>query len=114
MQVGVIAAVFLAIFIGELPDKSMFASLVMATRGRPFSVWLGAAAAFFVHVVIAVSIGVALFKILPSQVVDFVVGVAVRGERGGRVHRPRGRRSRTSRRSFASTVRAGCSRPRSS
>src|SRR5258707_9184888 len=51
----------------------MFASLVMATRGKPFSVWLGAAAAFTVHVAIAVTIGVALFKILPQSVVDFVV-----------------------------------------
>jgi putative Ca2+/H+ antiporter (TMEM165/GDT1 family) len=75
VRVGVIAAVFIAVFIGELPDKSMFASLVMATRGRPFSVWLGSAAAFFVHVVIAVSIGVGLFKILPSQVVDFTVAL---------------------------------------
>jgi Ca2+/H+ antiporter, TMEM165/GDT1 family len=73
VQLAVIAAVFPVIFIGELPDKSVFASLVMATRGRPFSVWLGAAAAFVVHVVIAVTIGVALFKILPQHVIDFVV-----------------------------------------
>ena len=37
---------FPVIFIGELPDKTMFASLVMATKGRPRQVWLGAAAAF--------------------------------------------------------------------
>jgi len=73
VQLAVIAAVFPVIFIGELPDKSVFASLVMATHGRPFSVWLGAAAAFAVHVVIAVTIGVALFKILPQSVIDFVV-----------------------------------------
>jgi putative Ca2+/H+ antiporter (TMEM165/GDT1 family) len=29
------AAVFPVIFLGELPDKTMFASLLMATRGRP-------------------------------------------------------------------------------
>ncbi len=73
MHLAIIAAVFPAIFIGELPDKTMFASLVMATRGRPFSVWLGAAGAFLVHVVIAVSIGVGLFKILPHRVIDLVV-----------------------------------------
>jgi putative Ca2+/H+ antiporter (TMEM165/GDT1 family) len=73
VQLAVIAAVFPVIFIGELPDKTMFASLVLATRGKPFSVWLGAAAAFTVHVVIAVTIGVALFKVLPQSVVDFVV-----------------------------------------
>jgi Ca2+/H+ antiporter, TMEM165/GDT1 family len=73
VHLGIVLAVFPVIFIGELPDKTMFASLVMATRGRPFSVWLGAAGAFLVHVVIAVTIGAALFKILPQEVVDFVL-----------------------------------------
>jgi Ca2+/H+ antiporter, TMEM165/GDT1 family len=68
-------AVFPVIFIGELPDKTMMASLVMATRGRPFAVWSGAAAAFLIHVVIATTIGVALFRVLPSQVLDAVVAV---------------------------------------
>jgi Ca2+/H+ antiporter, TMEM165/GDT1 family len=66
-------AVFPIIFIGELPDKTMFASLVMATRGRPFFVWLGAAGAFVVHVVIATTIGVAIFKLLPHRVVEGIV-----------------------------------------
>jgi Ca2+/H+ antiporter, TMEM165/GDT1 family len=72
---AVAAAVFPIIFIGELPDKSMFASLVMAARGRPFSVWLGAAAAFLIHVAIAVTVGVAVFNLLPRRVLDFVVAV---------------------------------------
>ena len=75
LDLAIVAAVFPAIFIAELPDKSMFASLVMASRGRPFMVWLGTAAAFAVHVVIAVSIGVSLFKILPQEVVDVVVAI---------------------------------------
>jgi Ca2+/H+ antiporter, TMEM165/GDT1 family len=66
-------AVFPIIFIGELPDKTMFASLVMATKGRPRQVWMGAAAAFLVHVVIATTIGVAIFAILPHRVVEGVV-----------------------------------------
>ena len=73
MDFAVVVAVFPIIFIGELPDKTMFASLVMSTRGRPGIVWLGAAAAFAVHVVIAVTIGVALFHLLPHQVLDAVV-----------------------------------------
>lgn len=64
---------FPVIFIGELPDKTMFASLIMATKGRPRQVWLGAAAAFVVHVVIATTIGVALFAILPRRALDAVV-----------------------------------------
>jgi Ca2+/H+ antiporter, TMEM165/GDT1 family len=67
---------FPIIFVGELPDKTMFASLVMATRGRPLQVWLGAAIAFLAHVVIAVTIGVALFKLLPQRAVDAVVAAA--------------------------------------
>jgi putative Ca2+/H+ antiporter (TMEM165/GDT1 family) len=70
---AIVFAVFPIIFIGELPDKTMFASLVMSTRGRPALVWVGAAAAFAVHVVIAVTIGVALFHLLPHQVLDAVV-----------------------------------------
>ncbi len=65
--------VFPLIFIGELPDKTMFASLVLATRGRPFSVWLGATIAFTVHVVIAVTVGVALFHLVPHRAVSVVV-----------------------------------------
>ena len=73
MDFAIVFAVFPIIFIGELPDKTMFASLVMSTRGRPALVWVGAAAAFAVHVVIAVTIGVALFHLLPHQVLDAVV-----------------------------------------
>ena len=73
MDFAVVFAVFPIIFIGELPDKTMFASLVLSTRGRPALVWLGAAAAFLLHVIIAVTIGVALFHLLPHQVLDSVV-----------------------------------------
>lgn len=51
----------------------MFANLVMATRGRPGQVWLSAAGAFVVHVTIAVTIGVALFNLLPHRVVEGLV-----------------------------------------
>jgi putative Ca2+/H+ antiporter (TMEM165/GDT1 family) len=70
---AVVFAVFPVIFVGELPDKTMFASLVLSSRGRPFAVWLGAACAFLVHVVIAVTVGVALFRILPKAALDVVV-----------------------------------------
>jgi len=72
---AIVAAVFPIIFIGELPDKTMFASLVMATRGRPLAVWLGAAGAFVVHVVIATTIGVALFHLVPHRVLDGIVAL---------------------------------------
>ena len=73
MQLAVVLAVFPIIFLGELPDKTMFASLVLSTRGRPLLVWLGAAAAFAIHVVIAVTIGVALFHLLPHRALSAIV-----------------------------------------
>src|SRR5262249_29223561 len=79
MNPTVALAVFPVIFIGELPDKSMFASLVMASRGHPRAVWLGSAAAFLVHVVIAVTIGVGLFKLLPARALDLVVAALFLG-----------------------------------
>ena len=75
MSIAIVAAVFPIIFIGELPDKTMFASLIMATTGRPRSVWLGAAGAFLVHVVIATTIGVAIFHLFPHRAVEAVVAV---------------------------------------
>jgi len=83
LHIAIIAAVFPIIFVGELPDKTMFASLVMSTRGKPLSVWLGAASAFLVHVAIATTIGVALFHLVPHRVLDgivafmFLVGAAL-------------------------------------
>jgi Ca2+/H+ antiporter, TMEM165/GDT1 family len=73
VNLAIIAAVYPVIFIGELPDKTMFASLVMSTHGRPWSVWLGAAGAFVVHVVIATTIGVALFRLLPHRALEGIV-----------------------------------------
>lgn len=75
MDLGIVLAVFPLIFFGELPDKTMFASLLLASRGRPSAVWIGASLAFVVHVVIAVSIGVALFHVLPERAVDVFVAV---------------------------------------
>ncbi|HEY2562435.1 MAG TPA: TMEM165/GDT1 family protein [Acidimicrobiales bacterium] len=75
MNFAIVAAVFPIIFIGELPDKTMFASLVMSTRGKPFAVWVGAAGAFVVHVVIATTIGVALFHLVPHRVLDGIVAL---------------------------------------
>jgi Ca2+/H+ antiporter, TMEM165/GDT1 family len=79
VSVYVVLVTFPIIFVGELPDKTMFASLVMATRGRPLQVWLGAALAFLVHVAIAVTVGVALFSLFPRRAVDAVVAAAFVG-----------------------------------
>ena len=59
-------------FLGELPDKSLFASLVLGTRYRPLYVWAGAAAAFAVQMAIAVTAG-RLLSLLPPHLVDGTV-----------------------------------------
>jgi putative Ca2+/H+ antiporter (TMEM165/GDT1 family) len=74
---------FLAVFPAELPDKTMIATVVLVTRyQRPLPVWCGAAAAFAVHVVVAVVAG-GLLTLLPETVVKvatallFAVGAVV-------------------------------------
>lgn len=74
MNLAAAAATFAVIFAAELPDKTMFASLVMGTRFRPRLVIAGAAAAFACHVVLAVAVGQA-FSLLPKRGVDAVVAV---------------------------------------
>ncbi len=69
---AVIAIAFGLTFLAELPDKTMFASLVLGTRFRPSWVWVGVAAAFAVQMAIAVTAG-HLLTLLPHRVVDFVV-----------------------------------------
>lgn len=72
MNLAALGATFAVIFLAELPDKTMFASLVLGTRFRPRYVFVGAAAAFTLHVVIAVAVGQA-FTLLPKRAVDAVV-----------------------------------------
>ena len=79
MDLAVVAAAFGLVALGELPDKTMFASLLMATRGRPLAVWCGTAAAFVVHVAIAVGIGAAAVALVPRRVLDITAGVAMLG-----------------------------------
>ncbi|GAA2118796.1 TMEM165/GDT1 family protein [Kitasatospora saccharophila] len=59
------------IFLAELPDKTMFASLAMGTRMRPLYVWFGTSAAFLVHVALAVGAG-SLLSLLPGVAVKLV------------------------------------------
>jgi putative Ca2+/H+ antiporter (TMEM165/GDT1 family) len=78
VDVAVALTTFVVIFPAELPDKSLFASLVLGTRFRPLPVFCGVAAAFAVHVVIAVAIG-GVFALLPRRLVLFVVAALFAG-----------------------------------
>lgn len=72
-HVAVFAAVFAVTSLAELPDKSLFATLVLGTRYNPLYAWAGTAAAFTVHVAIAVAAGQALETLLPHRLLQAIV-----------------------------------------
>jgi putative Ca2+/H+ antiporter (TMEM165/GDT1 family) len=74
MHLTLLAAVFGIIFVAELPDKTALASLVLGIRYRPGFVFIGVAAAFAVHVIIAVAAG-SLLGLAPRPVVEATVAV---------------------------------------
>jgi putative Ca2+/H+ antiporter (TMEM165/GDT1 family) len=65
---------FSLIFIAELPDKTAFATLLMATRGRPLAIFLGVASAFVIQSIVAVSFG-SLIGMLPERWVHLGAGL---------------------------------------
>ncbi|HEY6421636.1 MAG TPA: TMEM165/GDT1 family protein, partial [Pseudonocardiaceae bacterium] len=74
MNLAVLATVFGIIFLAELPDKTALASLVLGTKYRAGYVFVGVAAAFAVHVVLAIVAG-GLLGLLPPRAVDAAVAV---------------------------------------
>jgi putative Ca2+/H+ antiporter (TMEM165/GDT1 family) len=74
MQLGVILTVYAIIFVAELPDKTMIATLIMGSRYRPLLVWIGATSAFLVHVTVAVAVG-RLLQLLPHTAIEAVTAV---------------------------------------
>lgn len=75
MSAAVAATVFGLVAAAELPDKTMIATLVLGSRGRPTLVWLGASAAFLVHVAVGVGAG-QLIELLPHRAVEVAVTAA--------------------------------------
>ena len=66
---------FIAIFLAELPDKTMFATLLLSTHfRRRLPVWIGVSCGYAVHVLIAVIFGSALSR-LPERPIQLLVGV---------------------------------------
>ena len=65
---------YVTIFLAELPDKTMFATLLLATHfRRRLPVWIGVTAGYTVHVAIAVTFG-SLLAQLPERPIQLVVG----------------------------------------
>src|SRR5262249_33736546 len=82
MSLTAAVATFLAVLPAEIPDKTILACLILSSRYRPSVVFSGAAAAFLVHVIIAVAAGGAL-SLLPHRIVEacaagaFLVGAVL-------------------------------------
>ncbi len=74
MDLAVVAVSFGAIFLVELPDKTFVAALVLATRYKPWAVWVGVGLAFFVQTLIACTVG-QVVTYLPHRVVETVAGL---------------------------------------
>ncbi len=72
------ALVFGVVFLAELPDKTALAGLVLGTRYRASYVFAGVAAAFLLHVVLAVAAG-SVLTLLPQQLVHALTGVLFLG-----------------------------------
>jgi putative Ca2+/H+ antiporter (TMEM165/GDT1 family) len=74
LVLSVVATAFALVLPVELPDKTLFASLVLATRFPPLPVFLGVGTAFGLQVAIAVTAG-SLLSLLPQALVSGVVAV---------------------------------------
>lgn len=74
MSLVIAATVFAVIFTAELPDKTALASLILGSRYRPSWVFAGIAAAFAVHVGLAIAAG-SLLGLLPHRPLEIIVAV---------------------------------------
>jgi putative Ca2+/H+ antiporter (TMEM165/GDT1 family) len=73
MDPATVVAAFATVFLAELPDKTMIATIVLSARfHRPLAVWAGAASALTLQMVIAVAAG-QLLRLLPDRPVRFAV-----------------------------------------
>jgi putative Ca2+/H+ antiporter (TMEM165/GDT1 family) len=72
VSLSAVAVTFGLVFVAELPDKTMIASIVMASRYRALAVWVGTTAAMVLNAAVAVALG-RLLALAPRRAVDAVV-----------------------------------------
>ncbi len=68
MDLGALLTAFGLIFVAELPDKTAYTVLLLASRNKPLPVFFGSCAAFLVQGFVAVALG-SLFATLEPHVV---------------------------------------------
>ena len=74
MNFAAAATTFGLVFPAELPDKTALASLLLGSKYRPGYVFTGVAAAFAVHVLLALIAG-SLLTLLPHRALSIIVAV---------------------------------------
>ena len=74
MNLAALVTTFGVVFLAELPDKTAIASLILGTKYRPTWVFAGVAAAFAVHVVLAVAAG-SVLSLIPERPLQAIVAV---------------------------------------
>ena len=74
MEINIFLTVFALIFMAELPDKTAFATFLMATRGKALPVFIGVALAFLIQSLVAIGFG-SLIGMLPEKLVHASAGL---------------------------------------
>ncbi|MGW7617082.1 TMEM165/GDT1 family protein [Streptomyces antimycoticus] len=77
-SITVAAVVFGVVFLAELPDKTALAGLMLGTRYRASYVFVGVAAAFALHVGLAIAAG-SVLTLLPHRLLQAIVGALFLG-----------------------------------
>ncbi|MCQ8830569.1 TMEM165/GDT1 family protein [Streptomyces malaysiensis] len=77
-SITVAAVVFGVVFLAELPDKTALAGLMLGTRYRASYVFVGVAAAFAIHVGLAIAAG-SVLTLLPHRLLEAIVGALFLG-----------------------------------
>ena len=77
-NLSIAASVFALIFIAEIPDKTMIATLIMGSRSRPALVWIGASLGFLLQTVVAVGAG-GLLLLLPHKALEIITSILFLG-----------------------------------
>jgi putative Ca2+/H+ antiporter (TMEM165/GDT1 family) len=72
VDIAVAATTFALVIPAELPDKTFISCVVLASKNRPFPVWIGAGTALTVQAAIAVAAG-RLLTLLPHTAVQSVI-----------------------------------------
>ena len=74
MDMKLFISTFILIAVAELPDKTSFATILMATKNNIWSVFIGVCAAFLVQSIVAVTFGSAL-TYFPEKWIHLVSGI---------------------------------------